>query len=124
MTNLNRAYGLNDIDDFEAHIAHLLEGRCEEDRDSLERFLRANPGMTLRDWKGKGPSIPVDAAPWEKPWHKLRGDEVAQEAVRWFARELPRNLRQAAARHPGLIWNPVARKYRRRCAGDPDREGA
>lgn len=118
MTDLSRAYGLNDIEDFEAHIARLLEGRCEEDRASLNRFLRANPGMTVRDWKGKGPSTPFDAEPWEKPWHRLPSDQVRAEAVQHFARDLPRNLRQAAARHPGLVWNPLARKYRERREGD------
>ncbi|SFO81941.1 hypothetical protein [Qipengyuania nanhaisediminis] len=112
---------MNDIADFEEHIASLIAGRGEPDRSDLEVFLRRHPGMTVRDWKGLGPSIPLDPAGWEKPWHRLRGDEVKEEAVRAFARELPRNLRQAAARHPDLIWNPLARKYRVRQHGD--REG-
>ena len=121
MTDYSRAFGQNDIDDFEAHIAHLLRGRSGDDREKLERFLRANPGMTVRDWKGTGPSTLPDPLPGEKPWHRLNPAEVATEAVRWFARELPRNLRQAAARHPGLIWNRLARKYRARAPGDPPR---
>lgn len=110
---------VNDKADFEAHIASLLAGRGEPDRSELERYLRSNPGKTVRDWKGLGPSVPPDAERWEKPWRRLKADEVAAEAVRHFARELPRNLRQAAAHHPGLVWNDLARKYRHRCADDP-----
>lgn len=117
--DLSRAFGKNDIDDFEAHIARLLKGRCDEDRESLDRFLRANPGMTVGDWKGKGPITPLDAEQWETPWNRLKISQVREEAVRHFARELPRNLRQAAARHPGLIWNRLARKYRARLPTDP-----
>ena len=75
--------------------------------------------MTVGDWKGLGPVVPPDAQRWEKPWKRLKPDEVKAEAVRHFARELPRNLRQAAAHHPGLIWNALARKYRPRLASDP-----
>lgn len=121
-TNATPADGRNDRDDFEAHIAHLLRWRSGEDRESLERFLRTNPGKTVGDWKGKGPVVPVDAEEWEKPWHRLKAEEVQQEAVRYFARELPHNLRQAAARDPALIWNPVARKYRLRLPSDPPAE--
>lgn len=117
-TDLTLAYGHNDIDDFEQHIASLLKGRPEPDRSELEAFLRAHPGMTVRDWKGLGPSIPLDAAEWDKPWHRLKSDDVKREAVKAFARELTRNLRQAAARHPDLIWNDLARKYRVRQHGD------
>lgn len=114
---------VNDQNDFEAHITRLLRGRCEEDRESLNRFLRANPGMTVGDWKGKGPVIPADAEAWEKPWHRLKASEVHEQASRYFARELPRNLRQAAARDPAMIWNPLARKYRLRLPSDPQPEG-
>jgi hypothetical protein len=114
---------VNDIDDFEAHIASLLAGRVEPDRSDLERYLRANPGMTVGDWKGLGPVVPPDAQRWERPWKRLKPDEVKAEAVRHFARELPRNLRQAAAHHPGLIWNALARKYRPRLASDPAADG-
>ena len=119
MTDLSPAFRSNDIEDFEAHIASLLRGREGAERADLNHFLRANPGLTVRDWKGKGPSMPMDAEPWEKPWHRLPAAEVKAEAVRWFARELPRNLRQAAARHPGLIWNELGRKYRHRLPSDP-----
>lgn len=114
---------MNDIADFDAHIASLTAGRTEPDRSELERFLRANPGMTVGDWKGSGPITPADAERWEKPWSRLKADEVATEAVRRFARELPQNLRQAAARHPGLIWNALARKYRVRLPSDPPAGG-
>lgn len=111
-------YSANDIADFEAHISRLLAGRCEEDRRSLNSFLRANPGMTVRDWKGKGPVVPPDPASWEKSWRQVKA-QARREAVNQFARELPRNLRQAAARDPALIWNPLARKYRLRLPSDP-----
>lgn len=108
-----------DLADFKAFIDDLTGWRSEPDRSDLARFLRANPGMTVRDWKGKGPSTPLDAERWEKPWNRLKSAEVRAEAVLWFARELPRNLRQAAARDPGLIWNTMARKYRLRLPTDP-----
>lgn len=118
-TDLTLAYGRNDIDDFEQHIASQVNGRAEPDRSELKAFLRRHPGMTVRDWKGLGPSIPLDAAEWEKPWRRLSSAEVKREAVRAFARELPRNLRQAAARHPDLMWNALGRKYRVRQPDDP-----
>lgn len=114
-------YDRNDIADFEQHIAALITGWGEPDRSDLEAFLCRNPGMTIRDWKGLGPSIPLEPEGWEKPWHRLKPEEVKREAVKAYARELPCNLRQAAARHPDLIWNPLARKYRVR--QPDDREG-
>lgn len=119
MTIPTPAFGQNDIADFDQHIAALTAGRSEPDRSDLERFLRANPGMTVRDWKGTGPSVPLEAEAWDKPWHRLKADEVRRDAVRSFARELPQNLRQAAARDTGLIWNELARKYRLRLPSDP-----
>lgn len=110
---------MNDKADFENHIVFLLAGRVEPDRSELERFLRANPGLTVGDWKGSGPVVPADEQRWEKPWRRLPANEVREEAARHFARELPRNLRQAAARHLDLIWNPLARKYRLRLPTDP-----
>lgn len=91
----------------------------EPERSELARFLRSNPGMTVRDWKGKGPTLPHDAAPGEAHWAKLSASEVRDAAANAFARDLPRNVRQAAGRDPALIWNPLARKYRRRLPTDP-----
>ena len=51
---------MNDIDDFEAHIASLIAGRAEPDRSDLERYLRANPGMTVGDKKTV--NVPCDQA--------------------------------------------------------------
>lgn len=118
MTDLSHAFGQNDIEDFDRHIARLLRGRNDAEREELQHFLRANPGMTVRDWKGKGPSIPLDPEPREKPWHQLRQVDVREAATTAFARELPRNLRQAAARDPSLIWSPLG-KYRLRLPTDP-----
>lgn len=118
-SGLSSASAANDAADFERHIASLMADRPEADRIALERFLRANPGMTVRDWKGKGPSVPMGANNWDKPWHRLRTADVREEATRAFARELPQNVRQAAARDRGLIWNDLARKYRLRLPSDP-----
>ena len=120
--DLTRAFGLNEIEDFDAHIGSLIEFRREPDRSELERFLRANPGKTVRDWKGTGPSTPPAATRWETPWHRLRTSEVREAATRSFARELAQNVRRAASRDPGLIWNPLARKYRLRLPTDPPME--
>lgn len=109
----------SDLADFEAHIARLAGWRSEPDRSDLARFLRANPGKTVRDWKGKGPSTPPEPQRWEQSWSRLKATEVRQSAVSAFARDLPHNVRQAAARDPGLIWNPLARKYRLRLPSDP-----
>lgn len=114
----------NDLADRETHITRLVAGRdSDPDFEKLAEYLRNNPGHTVRDYKGTGPSVPPEPLPWEKPWHKLSAEEVRTAAVRASARELSRNIRQAAARDPGLIWNPLARKYRLRAAGDPPADG-
>ena len=111
---------LNDIEDREAHIARVVAGRdSQPDFADLPDYLRRNPGHTVRDYKGKGPVVPSAAEPREKHWQKLRADEVRAAAAAQSARDLPRNVRQAASRDPGLIWNPLARKYRLRLPSDP-----
>lgn len=111
-----------DLDDFEAYIARQVRGREGDERDDLEAYLRTYPGRSVADWKGKALSAPVDALPWEKPWHKLNPAEVRDAATRSLARDLPLNIRKAAGRDPGLIWNDYARKYRARLASDPAHE--
>ncbi len=111
-----------DLDDFEAYIARQVRGREGDERDDLEAYLRTYPGRSVADWKGKALTAPVDALPWEKPWHKLNRDEVRDAATRSLARDLPLNIRKAAGRDPGLIWNDYARKYRARLATDPAHE--
>lgn len=114
----------NDLADLEAHIARVVAGRASDpDYAGLADYLRANPGHTVRDYKGLGPSVPPDPRPWEKAWHKVTAEEVRTAAPAASARDLPRNVRQAAARDPGLIWNPLARKYRLRLPSDPPAEG-
>jgi hypothetical protein len=108
-----------DLADREAFIERLCSWHSEPDRSHLARFLRANPGMTVRDWKGKGPVVPAEPVLGEKPWHRLKPEQVRHDAIRATARDLPRNVRQAAARDPGLIWNPLARKYRLRLPSEP-----
>lgn len=110
----------NDIEDREAHIARVVAGRdSQPDFADLPDYLRRNPGHTVRDYKGKGPVVPIAAEPREKHWQKLKADEVRATATTQSARDLPRNVRQAAARDPGLIWNPLARKYRLSLPTDP-----
>lgn len=111
-----------DLDDFEAYIARQVRGREGEERDDLEAYLRTYPGRSVADWKGKALTAPVDALPWERPWHKLNRAEVRDAATRSLARDLPLNIRKAAGRDPGLIWNDYARKYRARLASDPAHE--
>ena len=111
-----------DVADLEDYIARLVSGRAEPDRSNLEGYLRLHPGHTLRDWKGKGPTLPPETDPKEKPWRSLSREEVRAAAVATSARDLPRNVRQAAARDNGLVWNPLARKYRLRRHDDPPRD--
>lgn len=108
-----------DLADFEQYIAHQLRGWGEPERSGLEAYLRRFPGHSVADWKAKGLSRPMDAEPHHKPWWKLDAEEVREAATRTIARDLPRNVRQAAARDTGLIWNAYARKYRLRTDGDP-----
>lgn len=110
----------NDLADRETHIARVVSGRhCDPDFAGLADFLRANPGRTVRDYKGKGPSVPPEPRPWEKAWPDLKPEEARSAAIAASARDLPQNVRQAAARDPALIWNPLARKYRLRLSSDP-----
>ena len=111
-----------DLDDFEAYIARQVRGREGDERADLEAYLRTYPGRSVADWKGRALTAPVDALPWEKPWHKLNPAEVRDAATRSLARDLPLNIRKAAGRDPGLIWNDYARKYRARLASDPAHE--
>lgn len=108
-----------DLADFEDYIASQTAGRTGAERDELEAYLRRFPGHSVSDWKAKGLPHPLDAEPYQKPWRKLPREEVRAEGTRTIARDLPRNIRQAAARDPDLIWNPLARKYRLRVDGDP-----
>lgn len=108
-----------DLDDFEAYVARQTHGREGPEFADLEAYLRAFPGRSVRDWKGKGLPSPRDAKVWEKPWQKLDPNEVRDAAVRSIARDLPRNIRQGAAHHPDLVWNKFARKYRLRVPTDP-----
>jgi hypothetical protein len=83
----------------------------------LDRYLAANPGMTARDWKGKGftKHSPFDkhyVAPGEPPWDQLDRDEVRLLATRNKARFLSRGQRMAAGRDPGLVWDERSLSYR------------
>lgn len=109
----------NDLADFEMFIAGQIANFHEPDRSDLECYLRAHPGHSLRDWKGKSAVHLSGAAIGEKPWSSLKPVAVRELATGRLARDLPLNVRQAAARDPELVWNPLARKYRLRVPGDP-----
>lgn len=90
---------------------------CEAgEEDALLRYLASNPGMTAREFKGKGfdaynPFDKDHVREGEKPWHKLDPSEVRQIARGTKARYLTKGQRQAAARDSGLIWNPATLAY-------------
>jgi hypothetical protein len=95
-----------------------------EERAALAAYLAANPGMTVRDWKGKGfdPFHPFDkdhVGPNEEPWHALDSADVRKAATGRPARFLSKAERQAAARDTALIWDEASRSYRTRIAIDP-----
>ena len=95
-----------------------------DNQAGLERYLAANPGMTAREWKGKGfheynPFDKDHVREGEKPWHELDPAEVRQIAIGTKARYLTKGQRQAAARDPGLIWDAVSLAYCLRSDGPP-----
>jgi len=117
-------FSANDIADFEEYIASQLQGRKGAEAKDVECYLRRFPGRNIRDWKGEGdPDYLPDARPHEEPWHRLNQREVRAEATQCIARSLPANVRQAAARDPELVWNPLARRYRFRQPDDPPHGG-
>lgn len=81
--------------------------------NSFDTFFSANPGKTLRDYKGKD-TAPFDkshVAPGEKPFDRLDRDHVRLSADGVPARLLPRNIRQAAGRDKGMRWDEATRSY-------------
>ncbi|WP_294275081.1 hypothetical protein [uncultured Sphingomonas sp.] len=97
------------------------------DAEALASYLAANPGKTVRDWKGKD-WVAFDkfyVGPGEVPFDRLDRDQVRYQADGVPARFLPRNVRQAAGRDPGMVWDEASRAYRlapagkagERCAG-------
>lgn len=90
---------------------------CEAgERDALAHYLASNPGMTSRDWKGKGfdafnPFDKDHVRDGEMPWHELDPTEVRKTAIGTKARYLTKGQRQAAARDPGLVWDPISLAY-------------
>jgi hypothetical protein len=109
-----------DLADFEAFIAAQTDHMREPDRSDCHSYLRAHPGHSIRDWKGKSASCLLPGATRdEKPWQSLKPVVVREAATSDLARHLPHNVRQAAAHDPELVWNPLARKYRLRQPGDP-----
>lgn len=105
--------------DFEAFIAAQIAHMHDPDRSDFERYLRAHPGHSMRDWKGKSAPFLPPATVDERPWSTLKPVMVREMATSALACHLPHNVRQAAAHDPELVWNPLARKYRLRQPGDP-----
>lgn len=108
--------------DFGAYIDAQLRGWADPQRAEAERWLRQHPGMSARDWKGKGCDAPAPAEAHEAEWSSLDPIEVRERATTTVARLLTRSTRQAAGRDLSLIWNPLARKYRLRLAGEEGRD--
>ncbi|WP_294289096.1 hypothetical protein [uncultured Sphingomonas sp.] len=84
------------------------------DAEAFAAYLAANPGKTVRDWKGKD-WVAFDkfyVGSGEVPFDRLDRDQVRYQADGVPARFLPRNVRQAAGRDPGMVWDEVARAYR------------
>lgn len=108
-----------DLADFEAFIAGSIAHLREPDRSDCEGYLRAYPGKSIRDWKGKSAGYLLGREHDQKPWQSLKPGFVRDMATSRLARDLPHNVRQAAAHDPELVWNPLARKYRLRQPGDP-----
>ncbi len=85
-----------------------------DDAEALAAYLAANPGKTVRDFKGKD-WVAFDkfyVGPGEVPFDRLDRDQVRYQADGVPARFLPRNIRQAAGRDEGMIWDEAARAYR------------
>lgn len=120
----NEQYLEADRADFDAYVASQLNGWTDPLRAEVEGFLRAYPGSSVRDWKGKGCDAPMPAQADEAAWLDLDPNEVRHRAIATVARLLTRNIRQAAGRDPSLIWNPLARKYRLRLASEDGRADA
>lgn len=119
MTKTTQTADQHDLADFEAFIAGSIAHLSEPDRSDCEGYLRAYPGKSMRDWKGKSAAYLPAREYDQKPWQSLKPGMVRDMATSRLARDLPHNVRQAAAHDPELVWNPLARKYRQRQPGDP-----
>jgi hypothetical protein len=114
-----------DVADFKAWVEHQVASCTPDEQAQFERYLRAFPGRSWRDYKGKGdPCFPAPTQHGERPWRKLRPDDVRALAVTTLARDLPRNYRQAASHDRALIFNELARKYRYRTDEELEAGGA
>ena len=107
-----------DTGDFKQWVEAQVAACRPEDQDDVRRYLRANPGHTLREWKGKGDPNLLAAQPGEIPWKRLAPADVRLIATTTVARCLPQNVRQAAAHDPALIFNKLAKKYRFKTAAE------
>lgn len=119
MTSLHNPTEQADAADFELFIQQQLRERTGDERSEMERYLRANPGHDLRDWK-HGSSRDVLNPNTTDSWMPDRGkaEYVRAVATSELARRLPQEVRQAAGRDPALAWSSIVRRYRRRQAGE------
>lgn len=108
-----------DLADFEAFIAMYGSKTSSEETD-LQRWLRANPGHSYREGKkGEPYSIRMDPIDPSAPKAGIaRARYVRQCATTYLAHTLHVDIRREAAHDPALVWNPLARRYRLRAAGD------
>ncbi|HEU0045232.1 hypothetical protein [Sphingomonas sp.] len=86
----------------------------------MNRYLRVNPGSTVRDWSHGYPrQLCDDEVDLDAPASsRARLAYVRDTATRALAHTLPLDIRREAARDEALVCNPLARRYRRRVAGD------
>ncbi|GGE21904.1 hypothetical protein GCM10011529_30650 [Polymorphobacter glacialis] len=108
-----------DAADFDLFVQQQLGQRTGDERSEIERYLRANPGNDMRDWK-HGSSRAVLNPNVTDSWMPDRGkaEYVRAIATSELARRLPQEVRQAASRDPNLTWSSIARRYRVRQAGE------
>lgn len=108
-----------DLADFEAFIA-MYGDKADAGENDLQRWLRANPGHSHREGeKGEPYSLRMDPVDPIAPRAGLaRARYVRQRATTYLAHTLHVDIRREAARDPALVWNPLARRYRRRTAED------
>jgi hypothetical protein len=116
-----------EITDWELFVRDQLAATPQTTRiDEIEAFMRANPGTDSEDYwdyeleryvtcDGRVvfcPLSPPDET--EVPWDRLDRAMVRRLATSSLARRLPHNVRQAAGRDAGLMFNHLSRRHRLR----------
>ncbi len=116
-----------EVTDWELFVRDQLDAARGAARlDEIEAFMRANPGTDCEDFwdyeleryvtcDGRVvfcPLSPPDES--EPPWDQLDRQLVRRLATTSLARRLPHNVRQAAGRDAGLVFNHLSRRHRLR----------